>query len=66
MPDPMNSTEVAIEQRLVGLLSATVALQDIRNSSAGRPVLANPRYVDDLEFVRDHLSQIIDSVRGIR
>jgi len=64
MPDPMNSTEVAVEQRLVGLFSATKMLRDLSRKPDGREVIARPKCIEDIEMVRDQLSRILDDVGG--
>lgn len=62
--DPSNSVEVAVDQRIVGLFSATKALDDMRqNDSHARLYLRES--LDDLELVRDALSRVIDKVRGV-
>jgi hypothetical protein len=62
MSDPMNSVEVAVEQRLVGLYSATKTLRDLSKKPDGREVIARPRCLEELETVRDALSRIIRDV----
>ena len=64
MSDPSNSTEVAVEQRLVGLMSATKALRTLSRFPDGREVVARPRCLEDIELVRDQLSRILDEVGG--
>jgi hypothetical protein len=59
MSDPMNSVEVAVEQRLVGLYSATKTLRDLSKKPDGREVIARPRCLEELTTVRDALSRII-------
>lgn len=62
MSDPMNTTEVAVEQRLVGLFSATKTLRDLSLTADGRAVIARPKCVEEIELVRDVLSRILDKV----
>ncbi len=64
MSDPMNSTEVAVEQRLVGLYSATKALNELRRTAAGREVISRQQCVADIEIVRDQLSSLLDKIGG--
>jgi hypothetical protein len=64
MSDPMNTVEVAVEQRLVGLMSATKTLKKLAGEQDGRAVIARPQCVLDLELVRDQLSRILDDVGG--
>jgi hypothetical protein len=64
MSDPSNSIEVAVEQRLFGLFSATKALKDLSQVSAGRAVIARPKCVEELEIARDAISRILDKVGG--
>jgi len=64
MSDPMNSTEVAVEQRLVGLFSATKALKTLSRFPDGREVIARPKCIEEIEIVRDQLSRILDDVGG--
>jgi hypothetical protein len=60
--DPMDTIEVAIEQRLVGLYSATRTLKELSAKEEGRKVMARSRCLEDLEIVRDQLSRIIKEV----
>lgn len=60
----MTSTEVAVEQRLVGLYSATKTLRDLSRSQDGREVIGRPKCIEDIEMVRDQLSRILDDVGG--
>lgn len=61
--DPSESKEVAVEMRVVGLMSATKFLDDSqRDPEALRTIQGN---VDDIELVRDRLSRIIDRARGV-
>jgi hypothetical protein len=64
MTDPMNSVEVAVEQRLVGLYSATKTLNDFSKQPEGREVIARPKCLEEIETVRDALSRILDRVGG--
>jgi hypothetical protein len=64
MSDPMNSVEVAVEQRLVGLYSATKTLMDFSKQPEGREVIARPKCLEEIETVRDALSRILDRVGG--
>lgn len=64
MSDPMNTVEVAVEQRLVGLFSATKTLRDLSREPDGREVIKRPRCLEELEMVRDALSRILDDVGG--
>lgn len=64
MSDPMNTTEVAVEQRLVGLMSATKALRDMSHEAGSREVIARPLCLDHIEIVRDALSEILDEIGG--
>ena len=64
MSDPSNSIEVAVEQRLVGLFSATKTLQDISTDANGREVIARPKCIEEIEMVRDALSRLLDRVGG--
>ena len=60
--DPFDSIEVAIEMRLVGLMSATQFLDEKRRDNAARQsIIAN---ASDIELVRDRLSRILDDVGG--
>lgn len=60
MSDPSASTEVAVEQRLVGLMSATRTLQTLNATPDGRAVIARPQCLEDIELVRNQLSRILD------
>jgi hypothetical protein len=62
--DPSNSIEVAIDQRIVGLFSATKALDDMRHNDYHARLYIRES-LDDLEIVRDKLSRMIDLVRGL-
>ncbi len=62
--DPSNSIEVAIDQRIVGLFSATKALDDMRQNDHHARLYIRES-LDDLELVRDTLSRMIDKVRGL-
>lgn len=62
--DPSNSMEVAVEQRLVGLYSATKTLRDLSKKADGREVIGRRQCLDDLELVRDTISRILDEVGG--
>lgn len=64
MSDPSNSTEVAVEQRLVGLLSATRTLRNLNEIPEGRAVIARPKCLEEIELARDWLSRILDEVGG--
>jgi len=64
MRDPMNTVEVAVEQRLTGLFSATKTLQDLSRRKDGRDVIKRPQCMEELEMVRDALSRILDDVGG--
>jgi hypothetical protein len=64
MSDPMTSTEVAVEQRLVGLMSATLTLRNLNEIPEGRAVIARPKCLEEIELVRDQLSRILDDVGG--
>jgi hypothetical protein len=64
MSDPMNSVEVAVEQRLVGLYSATKTLMDFSKQPEGREVIARPKCLEEIETVRDALSRILDRMGG--
>lgn len=64
MSDPSNTYEVAVEQRLVGLMSATRTLQNLNCIPDGRAVIRRPRCLEDIELVRDQLSRILDEVGG--
>ena len=64
MSDPMTSTEVAVEQRLVGLYSATKTLRELSRKPEGREVISRQRCIEDIELVRDQLSRILDDVGG--
>ena len=64
MSDPMTSTEVAVEQRLVGLYSATKTLRELSKKAEGREVISRQRCIEDIELVRDQLSRILDDVGG--
>ena len=60
--DPMESVEVAIEMRMVGLMSATQFLDEKRRDNEARQsIIAN---ASDIELVRDRLSRILDDVGG--
>lgn len=48
-----------LDQRLIGLLSATKAFQDADRSAV-------KEYLPTIELVRDHLSGIIDRAEGKR
>lgn len=62
LADPMESIEVAIEMRMVGLMSATQFLDEKRRDNAARQsIIANAL---DIELVRDRLSRILDDVGG--
>jgi hypothetical protein len=60
----MNSVEVAVEQRLVGIYSATKALRELSRKPDGREVIGRQRCIEDIELVRDQLSRILDDVGG--
>ena len=60
--DPMDTLEVAVEQRLVGLYSATKTLKEILRQEEGRKVMSRSRCREDLTLVRDQLSKIITEV----
>jgi hypothetical protein len=60
----MTTVEVAVEQRLVGLYSATKTLRELSRKPDGREVIARQRCIEDLELVRDTLSRILDDVGG--
>ncbi|RZN19492.1 hypothetical protein CWO90_35265 [Bradyrhizobium sp. Leo121] len=60
----MNTVEVAVEQRLVGLYSATKTLRDLSRDTEGRTVIGRPKCLEEIELVRDVLSRIIDEVGG--
>jgi hypothetical protein len=60
----MNTVEVAVEQRLVGLYSATKTLRELSKKAEGREVIARPSCIEDIELVRDQLSRILDEVGG--
>jgi hypothetical protein len=64
MIDPSSTTEVAVEQRLVGLLSATLTLKDLSRKAEGREIIARRQCVENLELVRDELSSILDKIGG--
>jgi hypothetical protein len=64
MSDPMNSVEVAVEQRLNGLFSATKTLRDLSKKHDGREVIQRPKCMEELEMVRDAISRILDDVGG--
>lgn len=66
MTDPMNTIEVAVEQRLFGLFSAAKALNDLSKVKSGREVISRPKCLEDLEMARDALSRIIDKVADSR
>lgn len=61
--DPANSMEVAVDQRLVGLFSATKFLDEKRKDRNARLYIIEN--ASDLELVRDKLSRILDDVRGV-
>ena len=60
--DPMESVEVAVEMRLVGLMSATQFLDQMRRDNAARQSIIDN--ASDIELVRDRLSRILDDVGG--
>jgi len=62
--DPSNTIEVAVEQRIVGLFSATKMLRDLSKQADGREVIARKQCIDEIEMVRDALSRILDDVGG--
>lgn len=62
--DPSESKEVAVEMRVVGLISATKFLDDHKKDEESRKAIIGN--VDDIELVRDRLSRIIDDARGVR
>ena len=62
--DPSNSIEVAVDQRIVGLFSATKALDDMRQNDHHARLYIR-ECLDDLELARDALSRVIDKVRGL-
>lgn len=64
MRDPSDTIEVAVEQRLVGLFSATKTLMDFSKEPEGREVIARPKCLEEIETVRDALSRILDRVGG--
>lgn len=62
--DPSNSIEVAVDQRIVGLFSATKALSEMyQDDSHARLYIRES--LDDLETVRDKLSRMIDKMRRL-
>jgi hypothetical protein len=60
--DPSNTIEVAVEQRLVGLYSATKTLRDLSQNAEGREVIARPKCLEEIETVRNALSRILRDV----
>lgn len=64
MTDPSDTMEVAVEQRLVGLYSATKKLKEFSRNDEGRKVMIRSRCIEDLELIRDQLSKILDEVGG--
>ena len=62
--DPSNTTEVAVEQRLTGLFSATKTLRDLSKKPDGREVIMRPKCMEELEMVRDAISRILDDIGG--
>ena len=60
--DPMDSIEVAVEMRMVGLMSATQFLDEKRRDNAARQSIIDN--ASDIELVRDRLSRILDDVGG--
>lgn len=64
MTDPMGTIEVSVEQRLVGLYSATKTLKELSKDRDGRKVIGRPKCIEEIELVRDVLSRILDDVGG--
>ena len=60
--DPMDTIEVAVEMRMVGLMSATQFLDEKRRDNAARQSIIDN--ASDIELVRDRLSRILDDVGG--
>lgn len=63
LDDPSDSMEVAVDQRLIGLFSATKFLDEKRKEPDARHYISEN--LDDIELVRDRLSRILDDVRGV-
>ena len=63
MIDPMNTTEVAVEQRLVGLMSATRTLRNLNEIPEGREVIRRPKCLENIELVRDQLTSLLSDLR---
>lgn len=64
MSNPMDTVEVAVEQRIVGLFSATKSLNDLSQKPDGRQIISRTKCVEEIEMVRDALSRILDRVGG--
>lgn len=62
MSNPFDTVEVAVEQRLVGLMSATRTLRTLSQDGAGREVIGRQQCIQDIELVRDQLSRILADV----
>lgn len=64
MTEPSNTLEVAVEQRLVGLFSATKALRDFSREPQTHEVILRKQCLGDIEIVRDTLSRLLDEMGG--
>lgn len=62
--EPQDTTEFAVEHRLVGLMSATQTLHALNNTPSGRAIIARPECLGDLELVRNQLSRILDEANA--
>jgi hypothetical protein len=58
--DPAETLETRIEQRIVGLFSATKRLLEFNLTKDGQEIISRPRCREDLELARDYLSLILD------
>lgn len=63
MIDPMNTTEVAVEQRLVGLMSATRTLRNLNEIPEGREVIRRQKCLENIKLVRDQLTNLLNEAR---